>query len=98
MAKVSDMRTVTFPLGEEVGSAEELQRQVKALYFDNGWDLFNTHFMGIAEHRVMMAYVFVKYEDEAPAQAESFAVDAPVAVKKRGRPAKVVETEPVVEE
>lgn len=90
MAKMVDIATVSRPIGEEIGAAEKV-RQELLNYLGNGWTLFNTHFMGIAGNQLMMAYIFVKYDEDVLTTAAPIVQEySAVVPRKRGRPAKVV--------
>lgn len=84
MAKMVDFATVTRPIVP--ATQEAIRADLKSRYLDNGWVLFDTHYMGVVGPEVMMAYVFVKYED-APEPLE--ALSGELVSRKRGRPAKV---------
>lgn len=88
MAKMVDVRTMTRAI---TPATQEIVHQEQLDYLNNGYVLFNTHYMGIVGPEAMFAYIFVKYEAEPVVSFE--ASGSEVAPRKRGRPAKAVQEE-----
>jgi hypothetical protein len=85
MAKMIDIRTMTRAI---TPATQEFVHQEQLEYLNNGYELFDTHYMGIVGPEAMFAYIFVKYED---ASIVNFDASKDVAPRKRGRPAKQME-------
>lgn len=83
--KMVDFRTITLPMKSDT---QEMWHQKVMEYLNNGWEVFNTHFLGIVGPEISFAYDFARYEEVPEAtSAVDFALtgDAP---KRRGRPPK----------
>ena len=78
--KMVDFKTITVRMTE---IDAELWHQRTLSYLKEGWEVFNTHYLGTVSPEVFFAYDLAKYEDE-PVLAEE------VEAKRRGRPPKVV--------
>ena len=42
------------------GNLEEVNQNLKAAYFDKGWNLFNTHFAGMQPEGMIIIYIFTR--------------------------------------
>lgn len=93
MIKMLDVRTVVTPVTGL--TAESVSQHLREAYLEQGYVLFNTHYMGVVSGvtgEVQMVYIFVKYADEAAppalwdvAMTGSDKTVVAAASKRRGR-------------